>query len=465
VRRLYSRIYVHLVGVLVVVGLAVTVLAAFGQRAALQRHLSERVVRHVGALVEESWDDPAALERRVAQLHRDLGVGLVVRDAQGRAIASAGAAPGALTRKERNRLQEGRVVTRRGARWSVAFPVRGPTGTVPRGFVEVGLSPGVRLRAFWRPGLAVLVVLGVVALAAGPLARRISRPLERLTEAVRRLGAGDLSARVPERGARRGRAADGSRRPGDEIETLTAAFNDMAERLERLVRGQKELLANVSHELRSPLARVRVALALVPREGDAESRLAGVESDLAELERLIDDVLTTSRLEATGLPSRPAPVDVGRLLGELGEQARHDPATARVDVRVDAAEGLALQGDAGLLRRALWNLVENAAKYGAPPVVVAAEEVPGAVLLSVTDAGPGIPAEERARVLEPFYRGDRARTPGAPGESPRGGFGLGLTLARRVAEAHGGEIRVEPAAVEAGRERGCRVVLRIPVAR
>jgi signal transduction histidine kinase len=283
--------------------------------------------------------------------------------------------------------------------------------------------------------LFVAVVLVAAALATRPLARRLSRPLERLTEAARRLGGGDLAARAP---AAAGRG---------EIPELTRAFNEMAERVERLVRGEKELLANVSHELRSPLARLRLALALLPRDGATEARVAEAERDLAELERLIDDVLAMARLDATGLPTR---------LAELAARAHDDPVVAGRPVRVIDGPPLGLVADEALLRRALWNLVENAAKYGAPPITLAAAREGDRVALSVSDEGAGIPAESRARVLDPFQRLDAARTPGGPG-----GVGLGLTFARRVAEVHGGTITV---GAPAGGARGCRVTIALPAA-
>src|SRR5262249_58497438 len=134
--------------------------------------------------------------------------------------------------------------------------------------------------------------------------------------AARRLGAGDLSARVPTEGVHPRRR--------DEIAELTRAFNEMAERVERLVHAEKDLLANVSHELRSPLARIRVALALLPRGSDDDDRLVrDVERDLAELDRLVEDVLTTARLEATGLPTHLGAGDARALLEELAQRARH----------------------------------------------------------------------------------------------------------------------------------------------
>jgi signal transduction histidine kinase len=464
VRRLYSRIYIHLLGVLLVVGLAVTLLVTFGQRGAFQRHFLERFVAHIGSLAAERWDDGPALRRRLDQVSRDLGVRLTVRGADGELVAAAGPPLQPLSPSERARLRQGEVLHRHRPGWLAAAPVRDPVSRAFLGFVELSAPPPMQLVALWRPGLAVVVVLAVVALAAAPLARRISRPVERLTEAVQRLGAGELSVRVPVHGPWRGhrrrrRLAVG--RHQDELETLTRAFNEMAERLERLVEGQKELLANVSHELRSPLARVRLALALLPREGEADARLRDVETDLAELERLIDDVLTTSRLGMNRLPPHPAPLEARALLAEIAERARHDPLTAGQAVVVAAGPPVEVRADAALLRRALWNLVENAAKYGAPPIVLAVERSGATVTLSVSDAGAGIRPEERERVLEPFYRADRARTPPAAGEAPRG-FGLGLTLTRRVAEVHGGRIVIEPATRDGDREHGCRVSLRLP---
>ena len=300
--------------------------------------------------------------------------------------------------------------------------------------------------------------LGMIAFAARRAVRRIAWPIELLTAASRRFGAGDLSTRVTMppwwRHMRWHRMEHWRRHPGrrmrglDEIIDLGDAWNDMAARIEKLVQGQRELLANVSHELRSPLARVRVALELLPRTPATEKRFAEVVADLEELDHLIDEVLTASRLEGGTFPLRPDDVDVADLLAGLAARAAHDPLTSGKELRVDPVGVGSVRADAGLLRRALWNLVENAAKYGAPPIVLAAELKEGAVVLSVTDAGPGIPAEARDRVLEPFVRLDEARTPGTTAE--RRGIGLGLTIAGRAAEAHGGRLTLEPACGDGG---------------
>jgi signal transduction histidine kinase len=460
--RLYSRIYLHFLGVLLVVGLAASLVFAFGQRGAFQRQVVERLARHVGSLVAEHRDDRAALERRLAQLHADLEVDVTVRDLDGRAVTAVGVPLRELTGTERAELGAGAVITRGRPDWFVAAAARDPAGIVT-GYFELSAPRHMGMPGVWRPALGVGFVLLLVALAAIPLARRISKPVERLTEGARRLGEGDLGYRVPLDSRPRPRLGWRPRHPRrtDELDDLTRAFNDMAERVQRLVQGQQELLANVSHELRSPLARIRVALALLPRDGEAEGRLRDVETDLGELDRLIEDVLTTARLDATGLPRHPVAVDVAALLAELRERAVHDPTATGKQVEIAPGPAPALTADPALLKRALWNLVENAAKYGAPPITLAARRDGEEVWLSVTDYGEGIAPAERERVLAPFHRLDRARTPSAAGGAPHG-FGLGLTLARRVAEAHGGRIVIEPAAVRDGREEGCRVTLVLP---
>jgi signal transduction histidine kinase len=459
VPRLYWRIYLHFLGVLFVVGLAASIVFAVGQRRAFQRQVTERVTRHVAALVAEAVTDRSALLRRVQQLHDDLELDVTVRDPEGRVVAAAGPELWALGPGELAELRAGGLLAPAGPPWVAGAAVRAPGGEALLGYVQLSAHHRHPMAGAWRPGLAVLLVLVIVALAAAPLARRIARPVERLTEAARRLGRGELAYRVPE-DPPRGLVRRRPRHPS-ELAELTRAFNDMAGRVERLVAGQKELLANVSHELRSPLARIRVALALLPRDGEAERRLRDVEADLADLDRLIDDVLTAARLDATSVPPQRSAVDVGRLLADVAERAGQDPATAGTTVRVAPGPAPDLVADAALLRRALWNLVENAAKYGAPPVTLAAGRAGERVALSVSDEGEGIPAAERERVLAPFHRLDAARTPSAAGEPPRG-FGLGLTIARRVAEVHGGSITVEPAASVEGRERGCRVTLWLP---
>jgi signal transduction histidine kinase len=450
VRRLHSRIYFHLLGVTLVLGLAASLVYSHG-RSLFLHHAVERLASHAAALVADHFDDPAARAATVERLASELEVDVTVRALDGRVLAAAGAALPVLGDGEASRLGEPQIL-RRGAAWFGVAPIR------VRGNVVAVLEATPRHRfspSPMRPFLLGALVLVIVAVGTAPLARRISRPVEQLTEATRRFGAGDLSYRVQscEQHWRWRR----HRHQLDELEELTRAWNEMADRVAQLVRGQKELLANVSHELRSPLARMRMALELVPRNDEVAARLADIEADVAELDRLIEDVLTMSRLEARGLPVHLDRVDVPSLLSSVAERAARDPLLAGKEVRVAEAPARALDADGALLRRALWNLVENAAKYGAAPITLSAALDGDHLALAVTDEGPGIAAADRERVFEPFYRADKAHTPG-------GGFGLGLALARRVAEVHGGSIHAEAARAVDGSDRGCRVTIELPLA-
>jgi len=452
--RLFARIYLHFLGVLLVVAVVSSVVFAWTARGAFVQESSGRISRHISSLMAEVYRDPPALARRVQQVHEELELDLVARDIHGRVLASAGNDLPAFTPEQLAQVRTGLRMVQPNPEWSVATPVRDPKSGAVIGTLESSAHRRSRLRGLTRPAAILTLLLVLFAFPAAILARRISRPVERLTEAARRLGAGDLTARVPTRT----RSRWFGRRESDELADLTRAFNDMAERIERLIAGQKELMANISHELRSPLTRIRVALELFPHNGAAQARLKDVEADLDELERLIEDVLTATRLEVTGLPPHPEPVEVRSLLEDLAARARLDPRLGPERVRTEPGAPIELEADPTLLRRALWNLVDNAAKYGAPPVALMAVRHNGMIELSVSDDGPGIPAEERERVLAPFYQLDRARTPGRPSR----GFGLGLTLAGRVAQVHHGAITIGPAETVDGAERGCRVTLTLP---
>src|SRR5256885_2086172 len=171
-------------------------------------------------------------------------------------------------------IRLGEIVVSHSHRFFVAAPIL--VQAEVRGVLEASpLYRSFRMPSLWRPALMIAVIMLIAGVASGPLARRISLPIERLTAAVKRFGAGDLTARVaPPKHWHLRRA---HRHAPDELDQLTRAFNEMAERIERAARGQKELLANVSHELRSPLARMRVALELLPRDAQNEARLRDVE--------------------------------------------------------------------------------------------------------------------------------------------------------------------------------------------
>lgn len=279
---------------------------------------------------------------------------------------------------------------------------------------------------------AGLLVFGLGAVLT---ARWIARPLSRLSSMALSLGQGDLGAR-----------SELTR--NDEVGDVARAFDDMAERIQRLLKTEKELLANVAHELRTPLARIRVALEIAG-EGDAaaaRASLAEIGVDLAELEALINDVLIAARFElAEGVAAGAAfslhlqPLEPASVAHRSAELFRSRHPERPFDAELSEASGL-IEADPVLLRRVLDNLLENAHKYSPEPetrIVLRVRQDEGQACFEVTDQGLGIPAEDLPRVFSAFFRGERSRSRGT------GGVGLGLTLAQRIVEAHGGTIEVE----------------------
>ena len=277
---------------------------------------------------------------------------------------------------------------------------------------------------FW-----MLALIGLaVALGLYPVVRRLTQRLEGLQRGVQRWGEGDLSARVPVQGA-------------DEVADLSERFNAAAERIEGLMASQKSLLANASHELRSPLARIRMGLELMNTPAADPLQLtrsrAEILRNMTELDQLIDEILLASRLDAS--QADIGTVEAVDLVGLCAEEC------ARVGAVLDVPPGqsqLEVPGVAKLLRRLVRNLLENARRYGASSheplegsgIGLTLTPQSQGVRISVADRGPGVPPEYRDRIFEPFFR--------LPGASERvGGVGLGLSLVKSIAERHGGQVR------------------------
>jgi len=279
----------------------------------------------------------------------------------------------------------------------------------------------------------LLLVIVAVVLTTHAVLRRLLRPLRVLSDGVARLSEGQLDVALP----------DGKR---DEFGRLTTAFNGMVGRVREMIRARDQLLVDVSHELRSPLTRMKVALELPPND-EQRSRLA---EDIAEMERMVAELLELERLRS-GRGLSTVRQDLTAILLDVAEDFRDRAPGVCV---VAPPRAMLIDVDGEKIRTVLRNLLENAVKYSLPqsrPVEISAVDEGGRVVVRVTDDGVGIPDGELDRVFEPFFRVDASRS------KSTGGYGLGLSICKRVMEAHGGSI-----AVERPRGRGTSFVLTFP---
>ena len=345
---------------------------------------------------------------------------LLVHNRAGEVIATAHTRP---DRKRGDDL-EFNLVTTDGQTLHLLFPrPQRPPNNNPWIRAPFGFNFG------WMLGLVGLAV----ALGAYPVMRRLTLRLEALQRGVERWGAGDLSARINTEGR-------------DEVAFLARRFNHAAERIETLMESHKSLLANASHELRSPLARIRMGLELMGVDKDSPQRME-ISRSINELDQLIDEILLASRLDARNADAEPfealdltglAAEECSRVNAEL--QAELETDTVSRSGIADSAHSLTVQGSPRLLRRLIRNLLENARRYSHGDVSLElAQQRAGTgqrAVIKVHDRGPGVPSAQRERIFEPFYR--------LPGASEReGGVGLGLALVKSITERHGGTVRCE----------------------
>lgn len=286
------------------------------------------------------------------------------------------------------------------------------------------------LRLGWLAATGVALLLS--GLLGGLLAQAVTRPVRALTGAAQAVAGGQLDAQVPETSR-------------DELGQLSRAFNEMTRRLQEARRVQTDFVANVSHELRTPLTSIKGMVETL-RDGaadDVEVRdrfLATVESETDRLIRLVNDLLLLSRLDAGALALHRRPVDLFELVQVAVERLAPQARARGVTVRAECDEAVPfVPADPDRLAQVLVNLLDNAIKYSPADgvVTVRVRQAGPDLQVEVRDQGPGIPEADLARIGERFYRADKART------RAEGGSGLGLSIARALVEAHGGELRLE----------------------
>ncbi len=248
--------------------------------------------------------------------------------------------------------------------------------------------------------------------------RWVLKPLRWLKHGVDEAARGELSHRVPVKGS-------------DELRDLSVSFNTMTERLQHLIRSKEQLLLDVSHELRTPITRMKVALAMMPHSEDRE----GIEEDLKEIEKKITQLLETARSIKIKASLSCATVDLPDLIRNTVQLLE----TGRPAIHIDPMPGVQIRLDAEKISQALKNILENSQKYSpddAQPIQVSLVIEAQKAVVKVQDFGIGIGKEDLDFIFEPFYRADKARSPQLEG------YGLGLSLAKNIVEAHGGEIEI-----------------------
>jgi signal transduction histidine kinase len=409
------------------------------------RALRARLAPELVATIAEVRDDPGRRQRLADQMVAATHVSLAIYgDGDELQVASGMSRLGPLSASELARLRAGVTLELAAPeRFAVNLPARAGASSA-YGIIQfpparrrppprhVAGLPWLPPPLLWTLGV-LLTVLTVVSFV---FVRDLARPITRLSQVARALGEGDLTARA-------------SLDRQDELGDLGRAFDEMADRLSATLRTQTELLANASHELRTPLARIRVALDLAG-EGDAalaREQLGEIAQDLGELEALVSDILLMARLdlkrEKLAVPRQLLRLEVFPAREAVDDAAaRFSKATPGRELQVGTDGDLPeIRADRVLLRRVLTNLLDNAAKYSDPgrPIALRARVDHDVVRFDVADEGIGIDAEDLERVFTPFFRTDRSR------DRATGGVGLGLAIARRVVEAHGGAITIESA--------------------
>ena len=380
--RLHRRIFAWFAGGIFTTAVAVAVLMGLLSRveqSSWDRSVS-RGAAWVGTQFAREWDDPARREAFARTTSADLDVDLELVDAQGASLLVVGAT--CRHAIEAPVLRDGRSL-----------------GTVRACFHRAPMG--------WRFPLGVGFAVLLMWAASGRVARRIARPLDELTEVVKRIGSGDLKSR-----------AELSCYEPDEIGLVADAVNEMATRIEKQMADQRELLATVSHELRTPLARMRV-IAEIARDTRATPKtFDDLDREVLEMDALVGQLLASSRVDFGVLSLRE--LSVRDLVLRALERAGLDASLAQIE-----GQGDAVKGDATLLARALANLLDNAVKHAGSVEALRATVSPAGVSFEVLDRGKGLGEGGEAALFEKFKQSSD-------------GLGLGLPLVQRIAVAHGG---------------------------
>ncbi|MGJ5817469.1 sensor histidine kinase [Paludibaculum fermentans] len=433
-KSLFLRIFLWFCGgtlvLLLVVGLGF-LMDAPGAATAPWWKLGQGAIVTAGRVSVESYERGGRpeLDRFLESLALDTGMRGTLHDGSGQGLSTGSFAPTGKPLSDALAGVEGQLTL---------LPLRGVAGVRLRGaqgrvYGFTVLMPRRERAGGWSRTFlfSFLLTSGVLCFL---LARHLTSPVAHLRAVTARFSNGDLRARVtqPQLLERR-----------DEVGGLARDFNQMAARIETLLNAQKRLIADVSHELRSPLTRLSLALGLIRRRGDTVSptSMARMEREVHRLNHLIGQLLTLSRLEALDQPPPKETIDLAALVQEIAIDAGFETTATDRGIRLAECAACTMSGARDLLRSAIENVVRNALKYTSPGTVVqirlARPSGANMATILVEDEGPGVPPHELARIFDPFYRVEQAR------ERQTGGAGLGLAIVRHVVSLHGGSVSAQ----------------------
>lgn len=440
-RSLFFKIFLYFWGLIVLVIVVIVGLTLFREQQyppAMHRHLAQRAAIEYGheAVRQYELHGVAALKTYLRTLRREQGLALTLFDAAATPLLESKVTCGMQNMVIRA-LQTGVVET----------PMGGPMGGRRNVLTAVIQSDsGTRyVAAAWLPhrpvpqhivaeltrglfGWQLLFVLGLTALVCFILARSFTTPIRRLRGATHRFASGDLSTRI-------GSAIKG----GNELALLASDFDEMATRIEALVGGQQRLLRDISHELRSPLTRLGIALELARKEGGSpkqEKSLQRIELESERMNTMIGQLLDLTRMEHADTTMKREEFELQEMLAAIVQDAAYEAVERAVKVVLQAEDAAPIVAVPELIARAFENVIRNAVRYTAPAtqVEVKVRTAGEQVHVTVQDRGAGVPEAELEKLFIPFYRVAQAR------ERHNGGTGIGLAIAQRAVKLHKGTI-------------------------
>ena len=438
-RSLYLKIFIWFWLAMIVINVAFFAAVALTRPTPTRR--SWRDLAQTGPNAQKAAEafeqsGPAALAAALQTIDKNSGVSANLFDENGRELSGRDVPAGAaelITRVAESRDLEFNFT---GPGTLVARPVVSATG---QRYIYVSHIPRPPFQSLWQTqAIRLLIILVIGGIFCYWLARYLTTPFFKLRTTTNQLAEGDLSARVTSNIAKR----------RDEVGQLGRDFNVMAERLESMVKAQQRLLGDISHELRSPLARLGVALGLARKRSgpEANGALDRIERESENLNEMISQLLTLTRLESGTDGRRRSEVDLAALVREVSDDADFEARSLNRSVQVVATDKCSINGVEDLLRSAVENVVRNAVRFTpeGTAVEVALRKQNGAAdnfaVISVRDRGHGVPAESLEKIFRPFYRTEDARD-----RQSGGGTGLGLAITERAVRMHGGSIQASNA--------------------